>query len=542
MDEEQGLQSPIAGSLRGIRRSVSSNVFTGRAVPPPVAQPDPQTTSLISQNTLALNTISGQLTNISDSVRNLNGSLDALRNNLEVSDSLDRQREAAKQNRERQLAEQGLREGKESELENKIQNALLSPVRKIAEKAQGFLGRLANFFFILLGGWLANTTIEFLKVLSGKNIDKFNEFKRKLGKDLLAVGAILLIAGVGVKKLIGLSGALAANAFRVTVNALLVAPFKLLLKFFQNIVLKGRNALLKSMGLLGNKPGLLPKIGKNILRALPGAGLITSIFGGGKGNVSGDVTTPKTGNRFTRFLSNLNPFKSRVTGEVVEEGGKKITKTATRGIFGKLFTPAINFFADLAMGEKIEKALAGAAGFTAASSFVATKLSFLRTKGMWGKLALGALSLGAGFIGEAKAKDLVDGISNMFGMSTSGDDTKGEVNGDTNQQLDTGDITTDNKSDSENNLNVTGMQFGGPELIKAVDNNKSEIGDKISSLEEASPNIVTVPMGGTNVPSGSGASGSSSSNTPASNIPNIVSSDATNPYLPYSESVYGVLD
>ena len=50
MDEEQGLQSPIAGGIRGIRRSVSSSIFTGRAVPPPVAQPDPQTTSLLSQN------------------------------------------------------------------------------------------------------------------------------------------------------------------------------------------------------------------------------------------------------------------------------------------------------------------------------------------------------------------------------------------------------------------------------------------------------------------------------------------------------------
>ena len=227
MDEEQGLQSPIAGSLRGINRSVSSGVFTGRAVPPP-AQPDPQTTSLISQNTLALNTISGQLTNISDSVRNLNGSLSALRSNLELSDSLDRQREAAKQRREAILAEQGLREGKESELENKIQNALLSPVRKIAEKAQGFLSRLANFFFVLLGGWLANTTIEFLKLLSGKNIEKFNEFKAKLGKDLLAIGAIILIGGVGVKKLITLTSALAANALRVTSNALIKAPFLLM--------------------------------------------------------------------------------------------------------------------------------------------------------------------------------------------------------------------------------------------------------------------------------------------------------------------------
>ena len=66
MDEEQGLVSPIAGGIRGIRRSVSSSVFTGRAVPPP--QPDPQTTSLLSQNSLALSNISGQLASISGQV------------------------------------------------------------------------------------------------------------------------------------------------------------------------------------------------------------------------------------------------------------------------------------------------------------------------------------------------------------------------------------------------------------------------------------------------------------------------------------------
>ena len=60
MDEEQGLVSPIAGGIRGIRRSVSSSSFTGRAVPPPV-QPDPITTNLISQNSLSLTRVSSQL-------------------------------------------------------------------------------------------------------------------------------------------------------------------------------------------------------------------------------------------------------------------------------------------------------------------------------------------------------------------------------------------------------------------------------------------------------------------------------------------------
>ncbi len=545
MDEEQGLQSPIAGSLRGINRSVSSGVFTGRSVLPQPAQPDPQTTSLISQNTLALNTISGQLTNISDSVRNLNGSLSALRSNLELSDSLDRQREAAKQRREAILAEQGLREGKESELENKIQNALLSPVRKIAEKAQGFLSRLANFFFVLLGGWLANTTIEFLKLLSGKNVDKFNEFKAKLGKDLLAIGAIILIGGVGVKKLITLTSALAANALRVTSNALIKAPFLLMLKFFQNLVIRGRNALLKSMGLLaekGAKPNIFGKIAKTTAKIFSPLAFLNPFR---NKNVSGDVVQEgaKTGNRFTRFLGNLNPFKSKVTGEVVEEGTKKVTETAGKGFFRKMFTPALNFFLDLQFGESIERAFAGAIGFSSASALVAKRLKFLRNQGVSGKLAYFALTVGAGFLGEQQAKNLVDGIGSLFNVKPSGEgESQGSGNEMSGSTVNTSNLEASGFDDEDTGVSVSGIQVGGSELIKAADNNKNIVGKNISSLEEPAPNVITVPMTGTNVPTGSGASGSTSSNTPTSTIPSINSSDVTNPYVPYSESVYGVHD
>ena len=51
MDEEQGLQSPIAGGLRGIRRSISSNILGGGRAPVQ-AQPDPQTTALLQQLSL----------------------------------------------------------------------------------------------------------------------------------------------------------------------------------------------------------------------------------------------------------------------------------------------------------------------------------------------------------------------------------------------------------------------------------------------------------------------------------------------------------
>ena len=424
---------------------------------------------------------------------------------------------------------------------------MLSPVRKIAEKAQGFLSRLANFFFVLLGGWLANTTIEFLKLLSGKNIEKFNEFKAKLGKDLLAIGAIILIGGVGVKKLITLTSALAANALRVTSNALIKAPFLLMLKFFQNLVIRGRNALLKSMGLLaekGAKPNIFGKIAKTTAKIFSPLAFLNPFR---NKNVTGDVAQEgaKTGNRFTRFLGNLNPFKSKVTGEVVEEGGKKITQTTSKGFFRKMFTPALNFFLDLQFGESIERAFAGAIGFSSASALVAKRLKFLRNQGVSGKLAYFALTVGAGFLGEQQAKNLVDGISGLFNVKPSGDG-ESQSSGMSSSGMSSSGMSSNLEAsgfdDEDTGLNISGVQLGGPELIAAANNNKNMVGQKISSLEDPAPNVVTVPISGTNVPMGAGASGSSSSNTPTATIPTINSSDLSNPYVPYSESVYGVHD
>ena len=139
--------SPIAGGLRGIRRSVSSGVFTGRAVPPP--QPDRQTTNLLSQNSLALGSLTRQVNSVTAQVGALSKALEGVQQSLALNDRLERQREAARQRREAQLAEQGLREGKESAIEQKIQSALLKPVQAIATRAQGILGRVGKFLFAI---------------------------------------------------------------------------------------------------------------------------------------------------------------------------------------------------------------------------------------------------------------------------------------------------------------------------------------------------------------------------------------------------------
>ena len=71
-----------------------------------------------------------------------------------------------KERQERILAEQALREGKESLVERKIQNALVTPLQKIAAKAQGPLMNLGRFFQVLLVGALDTRLLSVISKLS----------------------------------------------------------------------------------------------------------------------------------------------------------------------------------------------------------------------------------------------------------------------------------------------------------------------------------------------------------------------------------------
>ena len=240
MDEEQQtLASPLAGSIRGIRRSVSSSVFSGRALPQQVS--DPQQTSLLNQNSLALTNVSSQLSGINERVSNINTSLNAIKENLTLSDELERNRQRAKEQREAQLAEQGLREGKESSLEKKIQFALLTPVRRVANFAKGLLGRLTDFFLVVAGGWLTDQILTFFRLKSEGNLDGLNRFKTKFLTDLLALGGIVLLFSGGLTKLLFAVGTIGKLALRLTFSGILIKPFQFLSAFILGNVTKFLN-------------------------------------------------------------------------------------------------------------------------------------------------------------------------------------------------------------------------------------------------------------------------------------------------------------
>ena len=248
MDEEQGLASPIAGGLRGIRRSVSSSIFTGRAVPQQV-QGDTISQNLISKNSLTLETVSGQLSGITQQVSSINNSLDAIKNNLQLSDTLERQRQAAKERREAILAEQGLREGKESDLEKRVQFALLTPVRRVSQVAKGILGRLTDAFLFIAGGWLINTTLTFLRLRSEGTVEEMKEFRNKLIANLLILGGIMVGVTVAFSKLLVLTAFFKKTLLSVITTGFIKKPFALLFTFIGMNLLKFKNML--RLGIVG---------------------------------------------------------------------------------------------------------------------------------------------------------------------------------------------------------------------------------------------------------------------------------------------------
>ena len=188
--------SPLTGGIQAVRRSVPAAAFTGRAVAPSTVQPDSVTTNLLTRNNSALGDVSLRLSSLTQQIQGMNQGLNAIQNNLAIKDDLDRQRAAAEAKRQRQLSQIKLREGKEGAIEKKIQAALFTPVRKIGAKLQFGLGRLANFFTILLTGWLTLQTIDLFKATADGNTEKIREIQKTILGNLAFVGgAIFLIQG-----------------------------------------------------------------------------------------------------------------------------------------------------------------------------------------------------------------------------------------------------------------------------------------------------------------------------------------------------------
>ena len=509
MDEEQGLVSPIAGGIRGIRRSVSSSIFTGRAVPP---APDPQTTSLLSQNSLTLTNVSGQLANISTQVGSLNNSLAIIKENLAISDQIDRQREAAERRREAILAEQGLREGKESGIEQRIQFALLAPVRKVQTFAQGILSRLTNFLLILAGGWLVQQTLDFLRLKSEGNIDALNKLKVRIISDLLIVGTTITVITMAVIKILSGIRKLAGLATRFVVGTFIKAPFRMLSNFIKNNI-KNFGKFLRdaAVKILKNAPKTILKAARNPLSILGaitfgGVGFRENIKNfakpGGKGSFLGKIT--KRAPIVAAIFAGFDFLSRRKDTDGDGKPDQNIFQAAAGSISG-VAGAGVGFAGGMKLG-----AIAG--------SFFAPPVG----------TAIGAI-LGAilGLVGSMVVGWAASGLSDkLTGVEKKEDGSN--VDGTENKEV-------------EDMTGAKMVDVGGAENVTPINKNKVLDTAAKLELEEGSPTIVNIPLGWNNgMASAGGGGGASSEKSDQQTIPNIPSSDFANTSIAMAESVFNL--
>ena len=181
------------------------------------------------------------LTKINSSILTLQQGLKVISDKLEVSDQLRKIRDANEKRRDEQLAQQQLREGKESLVEKKMQTALAAPLQKIGAKAQSVLGGIVKFFNTILLGIIGTRGIQVLSALITGNKEKLEEIKGKILKELGIASGIFLAINGGLA--IALRSVIRLTAFisRVAFTNLLARPLRRIFDLAsQGVFLRGQ--------------------------------------------------------------------------------------------------------------------------------------------------------------------------------------------------------------------------------------------------------------------------------------------------------------
>jgi hypothetical protein len=157
----------------------------------------------------------------------LNKGLVSITNLIQQDSALEKQQEAEKAESERKLAETNVRLGKESQLEQRITNSLVTPVQALQQKVTNIFGRIGEALTTLFFGWLTNQGIEALKAASEGNKEKLEEIKDNvlngIGDAIKVFTAIKTGFNLIIKTITGVTGRIAGFVTRLA-----LAPIKAL--------------------------------------------------------------------------------------------------------------------------------------------------------------------------------------------------------------------------------------------------------------------------------------------------------------------------
>ena len=224
-------ETPSRGMFSPVRRTDPVNLYTffGKQnddVNERITDLQSQIKDLTKTDLIQSQNFEKSLININTSILTLQQGLKIISDKLEVSDQLRKIRDANEKRRDEQLAQQQLREGKESLVEKKMQTALAAPLQKIGAKAQSVLGGIVRFFNTILLGIIGTRGLQVLGALITGNKEKLEEIKGKILKELGIASGIFLAINGGLA--IALRSVIRLTAFisRVAFTNLLARPLR----------------------------------------------------------------------------------------------------------------------------------------------------------------------------------------------------------------------------------------------------------------------------------------------------------------------------
>ncbi len=158
---------------------------------------DTQNSAVIQSQEQALSGFNSNIQALRNDISKLGTGLAGIASLLQQDNAEEVSRTRRQQENERRLTEQKVRIGKESQVEQNIQNALVTPVNNLVPKLNDVFGNIKNALAILFGGWLTKQVVDAMNASEEGNTELFDDIKNNIIKNLAIVGGGLLAIKVG---------------------------------------------------------------------------------------------------------------------------------------------------------------------------------------------------------------------------------------------------------------------------------------------------------------------------------------------------------
>ena len=236
------IQSPLARSLQGglIQSRVSGGVFGGGGIGGVGAGnvDEDGNKQILENNQSILFDIASGINGIRIQISALNESLNSIAQRISNDATLESVMAAADADYQRKLQERQVRIGQESALEAKIQAALTKPVVVLQNKVSSVFGNVGRALQTLFLGWFLNQGLDALQAQEQGNKDKLTSIRNEVLKALafiVAGGGVLAIikaaiAGV-TRSILGLTSRIAA----FVISGLFIKPFQMVINAIQGM-------------------------------------------------------------------------------------------------------------------------------------------------------------------------------------------------------------------------------------------------------------------------------------------------------------------